>query len=71
MFCAAEAGSTRVLGYIVCTTSSLVLHISKLAVVPEARRRGIASSLLQVPAFVTQLESCMHPFLREQQAKLC
>lgn len=71
VFCVAEAGSGRVLGYIVCTTSSLVLHISKLAVVPEARRRGIASALLQVPAFSALLECFMRLNQRKQQAKLC
>ena len=40
------------MGYLVCTTATLVAHISKVAVIPQARRQGIASALIQVsPTF--------------------
>jgi ribosomal protein S18 acetylase RimI-like enzyme len=41
----------QVVGYLVFTASRLALHISKVAVAPSCRRRGIATALVQVFPF--------------------
>jgi ribosomal protein S18 acetylase RimI-like enzyme len=38
----------QVAGYVFCTVRSLVLHVGKLAVVPDFRRQGLGRALLQV-----------------------
>lgn len=38
----------QVVGYLVFTANRLALHISKVAVAPSCRRRGIATALVQV-----------------------
>jgi hypothetical protein len=38
----------QVVGYIFCTVRTLVLHVGKLAVVPQFRRQGLGRALLQV-----------------------
>ena len=38
----------QVVGYVVFTANRLALHISKVAVAPSCRRRGIATALVQV-----------------------
>lgn len=48
-----DAGQSKysvgaVCGYIIVQSNSVTLHINKLAVAPEARRRGVGSALLQV-----------------------
>ena len=47
----------EILGYLLCTaTSSLVCHISKLVVVPHARRQGIGRALATAAIFLSKTE---------------
>ena len=43
-----------VLGYLLYTTSGLVAHISKVLVVPQARRQGIGRALVQAAIEITE-----------------
>ena len=40
--------SQEVVGYVLCASNKLVLHVSKVAVDPSHRQRGIAKALVQV-----------------------
>jgi ribosomal protein S18 acetylase RimI-like enzyme len=41
----------QVLGYVLCTSNKVALHVSKVAVDPLHRRKGIATALIQVCVF--------------------
>jgi ribosomal protein S18 acetylase RimI-like enzyme len=42
----ATAADAPILGYVIYSTSSLACHVSKVVVVPEARRRGLGRALV-------------------------
>jgi ribosomal-protein-alanine N-acetyltransferase len=45
--CLAAVEGTKVVGYLVCSRYDQVWHLMNIAVDPSARRRGIASAMLQ------------------------
>lgn len=47
----------QVLGYVLCTSNKLALHVGKVAVDPLHRRKGIATALIQVGA-IFWLHTC-------------
>ena len=48
VLCASEQSDGALLAFAVCRTSSLAWHVINIVTAPSARRRGVATSLLQV-----------------------